>query len=91
MANRKGSLLCEKVTLHWEVAMSVRIVLAIATAAIFVFTLDVGLSVHHLSAAKAANAYVVQIHRDYPGALDTHRPCPAAAETWCQAAGGLAE
>ena len=71
--------------------MSIRLVLAVATAVIFAFALDVGLVVHHLSAANAATAHVVQIHRDNPGTLDVQRPCPAAAQTWCQATGGLSE
>ncbi len=71
--------------------MSVRLALAIATAVIFVFALDVGLVIHHLGAANATTAHVVQIHRDYPGALDIERPCPPAAHAWCQATGGLAQ
>jgi hypothetical protein len=71
--------------------MSIRLVLAILTGAMFVVALDVGLSIHHLSAAKAASSGVLHINRDYPGALDTYRPCPASAQTWCQATGGLAQ
>ena len=71
--------------------MSIRLALAIASAIIFVFALDVGLVVHHLGAANAATAHVVQIHRDYPGVLDVHRQCPAAAANWCRATGGLSE
>ncbi len=74
-----------------ELAMSVRLALAIFTAVVFAFTLDIGLVIHHLGAANATTAHVLQIHRDYPGALDVQRPCPAAAKTWCQATGGLSE
>ena len=71
--------------------MSIRLFLAIATSAVFMFALNLGLSVHHLNAANAANAHVLQIYRDYPGALDRHTPCPAAATKWCQNVGGLDE
>lgn len=71
--------------------MSIRLALAIATAVIFAFALDIGLVVHQLGAANATTAHVIQIHRDYPGALDVQRPCPAAAENWCRATGGLAQ
>ena len=71
--------------------MSIRLALAITAGAIFVFALDLGLSVHHLNVATAATSHVVQIHRDYAGAMDASGACPAAASAWCQSAGGLAE
>jgi len=68
--------------------MSTRLVLALVTAAVLVFALGV----NHLVAAKAASHHhSAQTYRDYPGAMDPHRPCPPSAETWCRAAGGLAE
>jgi len=63
--------------------MSFRLFLAIATGALFVVALELGLSVHHLKAARAATSYVLQ--------TDAPATCTADAVRWCQAAGGLAE
>ncbi len=45
-----------------EVAMSIRLLLAIVTGAIFAFALNLGLSLHHLNDAKASTSHAVQIH-----------------------------
>lgn len=63
--------------------MSIRLFLALVTGAIFTFALDLGLSVHHLNAAKASTSHALQIHAS--------AACPAAAATWRQAGGRLAE
>ena len=67
--------------------MSIRFVIAIAAVTFFVLVLGID----NLVAAKAAGHHGAQIYREYPGALDTQRPCPPSAQVWCRTTGGLAQ
>ena len=60
----------------------------VAFTVIFILGLDLALSVHDL---KAASSHVFQIHRSYPGAMDSQTICPDSAKIWCHNAGGSPE